>query len=129
MIKGVGVDMVDIARIETAIGRHGRRFLERVFTAGEISYCSSRPHFVQHFAARFAAKEAVFKMLRTGWSGGITWQDVEVVSDSSRIPQIRLHGEAREAAKRASLGEIHISISHTSKTAIAVAAAEGRSKV
>jgi holo-[acyl-carrier protein] synthase len=126
MIKGVGVDIVDVARIEAAIARHGRRFLERVFTDGEVRYCSSRPRSVQHFAARFAAKEAVFKMLRSGWSGGITWTDVEVVSNSSRIPEIRLHGEARAAAKRAALGEIHISISHTSATAIAVAAAENR---
>jgi holo-[acyl-carrier protein] synthase len=126
MIKGVGVDIVDVARIEAAIARHGRRFLERVFTDEEIRYCSSRPRSVQHFAARFAAKEAVFKMLRSGWSGGITWTDVEVVSNSSRIPEIRLHGEARAAAKRAALGEIHISISHTSATAIAVAAAENR---
>ena len=126
MIKGVGVDIVDVARIEAAIARHGRRFLERVFTDEEIRYCSSRLRSVQHFAARFAAKEAVFKMLRSGWSGGITWTDVEVVSNSSRIPEIRLHGEARAAAKRAALGEIHISISHTSATAIAVAAAENR---
>jgi holo-[acyl-carrier protein] synthase len=127
MIEGVGVDIVDVARIEAAIARHGRRFIERVFTKGEIRYCSSRPRPARHFAARFAAKEAVLKTLRTGWSGGVAWTEVEVAGDSAGAPEIVLHGRAREIAGRASLEEILISMSHTSTAAVAVAAA--RSKV
>jgi holo-[acyl-carrier protein] synthase len=124
MIAGVGVDIIDVARIEAAIARHGRRFVERVFTDEEIRYCSSRSHAVQHYAGRFAAKEAVLKVLGTGWGGGIGWTDVEVRAGNSRAPEVRLRGKAREAAESATLGEIRVSISHTSSMAIAVAAAE-----
>lgn len=125
MIAGVGVDIVEVERIERAIRRLGRRFIERVFSEGEIAYCESRHSPALHFAARFAAKEAVLKLLGTGWSGGIGWKDIEVVNDSARDPSVRLHGTAKEIVRDRSLNTIHISLSHTSSAAIAVAAAEG----
>ena len=125
MIAGIGVDTVEVDRIAKAINRLGRRFIERVFTEDEIAYCESRPSPPQHYAARFAAKEAALKVLGTGWSAGVRWKDVEVVSDSSRNPSLRLHGMAGKIARGRSISTIHISLSHTSSIATAVAAAEG----
>ncbi len=123
MTAGVGVDIIEVERIERAVERLGRRFVERVFTEGEIAYCSSRPRPAQHFAARFAAKEAALKALGIGWSGGVGWKDIEVVSDSARNPAVRLHGKAKKVAGDKAIAAIHISMSHTSSMAIAVAVA------
>lgn len=96
------------------------RFAERVFTDAERAYCESRgAAAAQHYAARFAAKEAALKALHTGWSGGISWQDVEVSTKESGAPVILYHGRARELFTALGATAAHISIAHTSEHAIA----------
>ena len=96
------------------------RFAERVFTDAERAYCESRGAVAaQHYAARFAAKEAALKALQTGWSGGIGWQDVEVSAKESGAPVILFHGRARELFTATGATAAHISIAHTSEHAIA----------
>ena len=96
------------------------RFAERVFTEAERAYCESRgAAAAQHYAARFAAKEAALKALQTGWSGGIAWQDVEVASKDSGAPVILFHGRARELFEESGATTAHISISHTTEHAVA----------
>ena len=96
------------------------RFAERVFTDAERAYCESRGAVAaQHYAARFAAKEAALKALQTGWSGGISWQDVEVGAKDSGAPVISFHGKARELYEQSGANAAHLSISHTTEHAIA----------
>lgn len=97
------------------------RFVERVFTAQERDYCARRGAIVcaQHYAARFAAKEAAFKALGTGWSNGVGWQEVEVVRAASGAPAIVFHGRAEQLFKKTGADRVHLSMSHTSEHAIA----------
>ena len=113
--------MVDCKRLEQSIGRHGQRFLDRVFTEAEQAYCDGRKRRIEHFAGRFAAKEAVLKVLGTGWSSGIAWTDVEVSNEGSGKPLINLSGRCKEIADELGLAKIIISISHISTHAIASA--------
>ncbi len=119
-LVGHGVDLVDLDRIGALIERHGQRFIDRVFTNGEIAYADAGGRRrTERFAARFAAKEAVFKALGTGWRSGITWRDVEVIREPSGAPRVRLSGRCLEIAEeRGATGWI-ISLSHTDRTAIA----------
>lgn len=121
MIRGVGIDIIEIARIRRDIDTLGLRFTEKLFTAGEIAYCNAKaiPH--QHFAARFAAKEAVSKALATGWAGEFRWKDVEVTNDPSGRPGILLHGRLQQELGNAS---IHLSLSHAEAHVVAVAIIE-----
>ena len=121
MIAGVGIDIVGIERIEALVREHGERFLKRVFTEGEKAYCSSRAQPAQHYAGRFAAKEAVLKALGTGWSGGVGWKQVEVTSTEKGRPEIRLTGRASELAEAMGVRKVHISISHADGYAVAQA--------
>ena len=96
------------------------RFALRVFTPGERLYCEGRGALApQHYAARFAAKEAAFKALQTGWSGGIAWQDVEVVSQAGGAPVLLLTGRARTLFEQTGADTVHLTLSHTSESAIA----------
>ena len=119
MIAGTGVDLVEIQRIEDLGKRHGDRFLRRVFTEAEIAHCSGRPACYQHYAARFAVKEAVFKALGTGWTGGVGWRQVETVNDENGKPSVSLSGKALKIAEKLSVRSIHVSISHAGEHAIA----------
>ena len=120
-----GVDLVEIARIERVLVRHGDRFLERVFTPAEILYCRRR---LPELAARFAAKEAVSKALGVGVRmmarDGINWRDVEVIGDMRGKPLIRLHDRAAERADELGLTEWAVSLSHTREHAIAFVVAQ-----
>lgn len=116
-----GVDMVDCARLGEMIKRHGSRFVDRVFTRHEQDYCMNRKRQVEHLAGRFAAKEAVLKVLGTGWRNGIRWTDIEVRNEPSGQPVVRLEGECRRLADQLGLGRILISISHIETHAIASA--------
>lgn len=119
-ILGHGIDLVDTPRIERLLGEHEQRFLDRVFTAGERAYCDGGGKMrTQRYAARFAAKEAVLKVLGTGWSGGIAWTDVEVVKEATGRPRVELHGEAAEVAQRCGIIALHISLSHLEGHALA----------
>ncbi len=124
MIVGIGVDIVTIERIARIRERHGERFSEKIFTPEETSYCLSRKNSNEHFAARFAAKEAVMKALGTGWSRGVGFRTIEVIREEDGPPQIMLHGGAKEHASHLGVSRIHISLSHTRGMAIAQAVLE-----
>jgi holo-[acyl-carrier protein] synthase len=116
-----GVDLVDCLRLREAIDRHGQKFLERVFTPAELAYCLGRKRETEHLAGRFAAKEAVLKVLGTGWRNGIKWTDVEVVNEPSGEPRVRLYDECKRLADERGLAKVLISISHIDTHAIASA--------
>jgi holo-[acyl-carrier protein] synthase len=120
-VAGIGVDIVETARILHSIERFGDRFLNRVFTQGERDYCASMPHPARHYGARFAAKEAVSKAFGTGIGSQIGWRDIEVLRKESGEPCILLHGSA--AALAASTGALQamISLSHSDNYSVASA--------
>lgn len=120
MITGIGIDVVQNDRIRHSIERFGDRFLNRVYTEGEIQYCNASAVSAIHFAARFAVKEAAFKALGTGWAEGVTWKDVEVVRLPSGKPEVHLHGEALARATSAGATRFHISLSHDQLVSCAV---------
>src|SRR5205809_7312094 len=118
VIISIGVDIIEVSRVRETIERTPR-FAERVFTEAERAYCESRGAVAaQHYAARFAAKEAALKALQTGWSGGISWQDIEVSAKDSGAPLIFFHGRARELYEASGAPPAHISLSHTTGHAI-----------
>lgn len=119
MIVGLGVDICEVPRIEAAIARFGRRFIQRVFTEAETRYCESKLNKFERFAGRFAAKEAALKAIGTGWKRGVAWRDVEVQREPSGRPTIGFHGKAAEFAQRLGVRRASLSISHTEQQAIA----------
>jgi len=123
-----GVDMVDCARLQESIDRYGERFLRRIFTPVELEYCLGKKRRTEHLAGRFAAKEAVLKVLGTGWQGGIRWTDIEIRNNPAGRPEVTVSGRCRQIAEQQGLGEILVSISHISTHAIASAVASGRPK-
>jgi holo-[acyl-carrier protein] synthase len=126
LIVGVGTDIVEVVRIGQMIERHGEIFLNRVYTDEEIRYCQKRKDYTQHYAGRWAAKEAVMKTLGTGFSRGVGWRDIEICSNRSGQPSIVLRGAAREIAEQAGICDVLISISHCRSFATATAIAVGR---
>jgi holo-[acyl-carrier protein] synthase len=124
-IIGIGTDIVECLRIAKMIERHGELFLNRVYTPREIEYCSSRKAATQHYAGRWAAKEAILKALGTGWARGIRWQDIEIRNDLAGKPSVALAGGARTVCERLGIGEMLISISHCRSHATAYALAVG----
>jgi len=117
MVKGIGVDIIEIDRIRRSIERMGDRFLEKVYTPREILYCNGKAHRFQHYAARFAAKEALSKALSTGWAGEFRWKDVEVMNEPSGQPRFSLHGTLCERLAGAS---IMLSLSHSDSHVVAM---------
>jgi holo-[acyl-carrier protein] synthase len=124
-IIGIGTDIIECLRIAQMIERHGELFIQRVYTDHEIAYCSTKKAATQHYAGRWAAKEAVLKALGTGWVEGIAWRDVEVRHKTGGGPIIHLRGGAREVFERTGIAQMHISISHCRNYATAYAIAEG----
>jgi len=118
-----GIDLVDFPRIAEMVERHGDRFVSRVFTAAEQAYARSNRNTVEKYAGRFAAKEAILKLLGTGWRGRIAWTDIEVTNDSAGRPEVTLSGEVKVIADRMGIRQISISITHTANFAIASAVA------
>jgi holo-[acyl-carrier protein] synthase len=119
VIVSIGIDIIEVGRVRQVIARTPR-FVARVFTEGERDYCDSRgASAAQHYAARFAAKEAALKALRTGWSGAISWHDVEVIRQETGEPGLVFHGEAREIFRRTGASLAHLSLSHTAEHAVA----------
>ena len=119
MILSIGIDIIEVARIREVLLRTPR-FSERVFTRAEREYCDSRGAVsAQHYAARFAAKEAALKALQTGWRGGISWQDVEVASKENGAPYLIFAGQVLATFKEFRATATHLSISHTTEHAIA----------
>ena len=120
MIVGSGVDLCEVPRVESAISRHGRRFIERIFTPREIAYCESKANKFERYAARFAAKEAGMKALGTGMRGGITWQDFEVINLPSGRPTLKFSGKAAAVAQKLAVANVVLSMTHTSQQAMAM---------
>jgi len=123
VIRGIGVDLVEVPRVERAVARWGDAFLGRVFTDGERAHARAAAHAGQRLAGRFAAKEAVMKALGLGWRS-MAWREIEIAADAGGRPVVRLSGRAADAARRAGVGAWWISISHTRDLAIAQAVAE-----
>jgi holo-[acyl-carrier protein] synthase len=119
LIVGLGVDITEVDRIAAAIARHGRPFLNRVFTPAEIAYCERHRNRFERYAGRFAAKEAAMKALGTGWTGGVRWVDIEVTRLKSGQPTLILRGATREHADAHGVRHISISITHSGNTAFA----------
>ena len=128
MIISIGIDIVEVHRVKQILARTPR-FAERVFTETERAYCEARGAMVraQHYAARFAAKEAALKALRTGWSSGLKWQEVEVVRSPTGAPILRFHGRALALLEQSGASLAHLSLSHTAEHAIAQVILEGKS--
>ena len=127
-ILGHGIDIIETDRIRRSVKEHGQRFLDRVFTPAEQEYCArNQKRYYEHLAGRFAAKEAVLKVLGTGWRGGIAWTDIEVVKDISGQPKILLTGECLRIATELGIAIWHVSISHieTHATASAIGLRSG----
>ena len=125
MIVGIGVDLVEIARVERVLRRHPERARVRLFTPGEIAYCDAASRPPQSYAARFAVKEAFFKAVGTGWGRGIAWNEVEVVGKPGGAPSLRLLGAARAHADAIGVRRSHLSITHSDDTALAFVVLEG----
>ena len=120
MIAGIGIDLAEVPRIREAIERHGKRFIERVYTPREIAYVESKANRFERYAARFAAKEAGMKAIGTGWRRGVRWQDFEVANLPSGKPTLLLHGVAADVAARLEISNIALSITHTAEQGLAI---------
>ena len=118
-----GINLVDCPRIEEMIKRHGRRFVNRVFTAAEQAYANANKDSVEKLAGRFAAKEAILKLMGTGWRGKIAWTDIEIVNNAAGQPEVTLDGEVKKLADKFGIKHISVSITHTANFAIASAVA------
>jgi holo-[acyl-carrier protein] synthase len=123
MVIGVGVDIVEIRRISQAL-TGSQSMAKRVFTEKEIAYCGQRKTQFQHYAGRFAAKEAALKALGTGWQGGIRWTDVEVVPGNCGKPELCLYGKARELFQKSGAHRALLSITHSKEYAVAMVVLE-----
>ena len=118
-----GIDLVDCQRIEQMVQRHGERFTKRVFTAAEQAYARKNKNEVEKLAGRFAAKEAVLKLVGTGWRGKIAWTDIEIINNPAGQPEVTLSGEVKKIAEQLGIKHLSVSITHTANFAIASAVA------
>jgi len=123
MLRGIGIDLVTVSRIETLIARHGDRFKNKLFTLAEQAYCDGYAKPAQHYAARFAAKEAILKAL--GVPKGLRWHELEVCALPTQQPTMVLHGAAKAAAAAIGATLVLLSLTHEGDTAAAVVALEG----
>jgi holo-[acyl-carrier protein] synthase len=119
MIIGTGIDIVDITRFERFVAEENAALFRRLFTPGEIEYCSGRKRSAQHFAILLAAKEALLKALGTGLREGITWQEMEVVNDHYGKPELKLYGRAARLAADRGMNRCFLSLSHDGASAVA----------
>jgi holo-[acyl-carrier protein] synthase len=124
MVLGLGTDLIETRRIQDSLDRYGERFLTRVFTSGEIAYCTRKKNAAESFAARFAAKEAAAKALGTGISRGVTWKELEVRREPTGRPTLHLSGRAAELAESMGVRRLQLSLTHSRELAMAVVVAE-----
>jgi holo-[acyl-carrier protein] synthase len=125
MIVGTGVDIAETSRLEEGLERHGERFTKRLFTPAEVAYCERFKNRGERYAARFAAKEAAFKALGTGWGSGVRWLDVEITHQPSGKPELVLTGRAQEVARGLGITRMAVSISHSDRYVVAQVIFEG----
>jgi holo-[acyl-carrier protein] synthase len=123
MIYGIGTDIIEVSRIH-AVMEKDIGFRDKIFTSGEITYCETKRHKYENYAARFSAKEAFMKAIGTGWRFGIRFADIEVYHDEFGKPLIRLYGKAEELGKIEGISKIHVSLSHVKEMAIAIVTVE-----
>jgi len=126
-VIGIGTDIIEVARIGEMIEKHDEIFLRRVYTPTEIEYCGGRKAAMQHYAGRWAAKEAGLKALGTGWAKGIQWTDLEVINLMGGKPELKIHGAAATLADEMGIREMQVSISHCRSFAVAYVIALGES--
>jgi holo-[acyl-carrier protein] synthase len=124
MVMGLGIDLIETRRVQESIDRFGERFLERIFTAGEIAYCARKKNAAESFAARFAAKEAGAKALGTGISRGVSWKEFEVRREASGRPTLHLSGRAAEVAAAMGVRRVLLSLTHSRELAMAMVVVE-----
>ena len=122
-IVGIGTDIVECLRIGRMLEQHGELFLNRVYTEREVRYCQARKRAVEHFAGRWAAKEAILKCLGSGWRKGVCWTDMEIRNDANGKPVVLLCGAAKESAQQLRISDILLTISHCRAYATAYALA------
>jgi holo-[acyl-carrier protein] synthase len=120
VIVGIGIDVAEVDRVRDAIERHGRRFVERIFSSAEIAYVEQKANRYERYAARFAAKEAAMKAIGTGWKRGVRWQDFEVTNLASGRPTLQLHGVAATIAQSLGVRNIALSLTHTAIEGVAI---------
>jgi holo-[acyl-carrier protein] synthase len=120
MVVGLGIDVIQNERIRDSVTRFGTRFINRIYTETEIAYCANCADPGIHYAARFAAKEAGFKALGTGWAAGVKWKDIEVQKLASGKPELHLYGEALERATSLGATRFHVSLTHDQLVSCAV---------
>lgn len=118
-----GIDLVDFPRIAEMVERHGERFLNRLFTPAEQQYANANKSRMEKLAGRFAAKEAILKLLGTGWRGKIAWTEIEVINNHLGQPEVTITGEVKAIATKLGIEHISVSITHTANFAIASAVA------
>lgn len=123
-IVALGMDLAQISRFEAAYARRGERLLARLFTDGERAYCERKKERMSSYAGRFAVKEAVMKVLGTGWARGVRWRDIEVMRAPGSAPMVALHGASARLAAAKGIARIHVTITHDAGIAAAVAVAE-----
>ncbi len=123
MIKGIGIDVVEVKRIEKVYRKFGNRFLKKVYTDREIEFCNKRKNMFLSLASRFAAKEAFMKALGRGFLGGLRWKDIEIEDTELSLPRIKLYGKAKELNENSS---IYLSVSHIEDIATAVVVREAK---
>ena len=123
MIIAHGIDLVDRPRIEQMVRRHGDRFVNRIYTIKEKKYAEAHRDKIEKLAGRFAAKEAVLKLMGTGWTGKIAWTDIEVINNPAGQPEVKISGEVKRIAEKLGINQISVSITHTANFAIASAIA------
>ena len=128
-IIGIGTDITECTRIERMLVNHGESFKQRVFTAQEIEYCGKGKQAVQHFTGRWSAKEAILKAMGTGWSDGISWNDIEILNEISGKPVVTLFNQTLMISHQLGIKEIQVSISHCNCHAVAFAVALGNDPV
>ena len=122
-----GIDLVDFPRIEEMVKEHGKRFLDRVFTSTEQAYADANKNRIEKLAGRFAAKEAILKLLGTGWRGKIAWTDIEIINNPAGQPLVTVSGEVKRLVDKLGIKQISVSITHTANFAIASAVALAKS--
>jgi holo-[acyl-carrier protein] synthase len=120
-IVGQGLDLIECERVAVVVERHGQRFLDRVLTPCEQAYCNTHRDAIPRIAGRFAAKEAILKMLGTGWRGRIAWTDMEITNDPAGRPQVALTGHTAEISTEQGISHVLVSITHTANYAAATA--------
>jgi holo-[acyl-carrier protein] synthase len=119
MVIGIGIDIIEIDRIKNSIENYGNKFLSKIYTPIEIHYCNSKANKFQHYAARFAAKEAVYKALATGWQKDLHWQDIEIINQPTGMPIANLKGKLKKFLTNDK--DLKISLSHSNNYVTCVA--------